>query len=280
MDKDQRFYQFLSENTWQLTEDWYNSLDKSDPTGVYSSKDPNVIETLKRQNHEFHLNFVSMLKEPEKNLQNSFEKWIIEIAQDKEHLGTPIHYIMREFHNTQNQYLNLVQDFVRQNNGEYSHETVDHWNRIIIETIHKVVTWFTQENYNYSQTQLSAQQELISELSSPVIALTKNVALLPLVGDIDTRRAKIILENTLEQCMEKRITHLLLDLSGVVMFDTMVAQQIFLLIDALNLIGVKTTLSGIRPEVAQTAVQLGIDFSTLSIVSSLQRAISLNELVK
>ena len=84
----------------------------------------------------------------------------------------------------------------------------------------------------------------------------------------------MILENTLHQCSEKRITQLYIDLSGVAMVDTMVAQQLFTLIESLGMLGVKATLSGIRPEIAQTAVQLGLSFSNLSIRSSLAEAIA------
>ncbi|MCY7654318.1 RsbT co-antagonist protein RsbRB, partial [Bacillus safensis] len=63
---------------------------------------------------------------------------------------------------------------------------------------------------------------MIYELSSPVIVLKSQIALLPLVGDIDTARAKIILENTLNQCLQKGVQHLCIDLSGVVIIDTMV----------------------------------------------------------
>jgi rsbT co-antagonist protein RsbR len=114
---------------------------------------------------------------------------------------------------------------------------------------------------------------MIHELSSPVITIKKDIALLPLVGDIDTTRAKIILESTLQQCGDKRIAHLYIDLSGVVTVDTMVAHQIFQLIDALGLLGVKSTLSGIRPEVAQTAIQLGLSFENIRIKSNLAQAL-------
>lgn len=115
---------------------------------------------------------------------------------------------------------------------------------------------------------------MIQELSSPVIALDNKRALLPLIGDIDTTRAKFILEHTLEQCGEKGIHHLFIDLSGVVMIDTHVAHQIFNLIKSLSLIGVKTTLSGIRPEIAQTTVQFGISFNDVSIKPTLAGALT------
>lgn len=96
---------------------------------------------------------------------------------------------------------------------------------------------------------------------------------MPLVGDIDTARAKIILENTLNQCSQKGVQHLCIDLSGVVIIDTMVAHQIFDLVTSLRLIGVETTISGIRPEIAQTAVQLGLPFNEFRTASSLAHAL-------
>lgn len=195
------------------------------------------------------------------------------IAQDDEHLNTPVTVIMKEFFNVQKQYLLLIKEFVSLHKGEYSQTTIDAWNNITIETFNKIVTWFVEENQKYSQEKLIAQQEMIHELSSPVIALNNHMGLLPLIGIIDTQRAKLIVENTLEQCTEKEITHLFIDLSGVLIIDTMVAQQIFSLIETLGLIGVKCTLSGIRPEIALTAVQLGLSFEKVSIKSSLAQAI-------
>jgi rsbT co-antagonist protein RsbR len=134
--------------------------------------------------------------------------------------------------------------------------------------------WFVEENQKYSEEKLIAQQEMINELSSPVIALNNHMGLLPLIGVIDTARAKLIVETTLEQCTEKDISHLLIDLSGVLIIDTMVAQQIFSLIETLGLIGVKSTLSGIRPEIALTATQLGLSFDQVSIKSNLAQALA------
>ncbi|MDR4379263.1 RsbT co-antagonist protein RsbRB, partial [Bacillus amyloliquefaciens] len=79
---------------------------------------------------------------------------------------------------------------------------------------------FVDHAEHNSKMQLNAQREMILELSSPVITLSKRTALLPLVGDIDTERAKFILENTLSTCADRLIEHLLIDLSGVVVVDT------------------------------------------------------------
>ncbi len=107
-----------------------------------------------------------------------------------------------------------------------------------------------------------------------MIKLNDQTALLPLVGNIEPTRAEYILESALEQCVEKGVSQLFIDLSGVVLIDTMVAHQLFNLMDALQLIGVKPILSGLRPEIAQTAVQLGLKFDNLTITSTLSQALN------
>ncbi|MBW8348021.1 STAS domain-containing protein [Bacillus sp. IITD106] len=263
-------YHFFKEKTWSLTEEWYDLLDKSDPTGIYSSKDPTVIKEVKEQNYEFHLQFCDVFIREEQAFYTDFEKWIVAIASDEQHLATPIHYILREFFRTQEQYLDLFEEFISLKDGEYSMDEINKWRRRIILTFEKIMSWFVEENHKFSMARLEAQQETIKELSTPVIQVGNEKALLPLIGVIDTVRAKMILENTLEIAAQKRIEVLYIDLSGVLVVDTMVAQQIFQLIKALDLLGVKSILSGIRPEVAQTAVQMGIVFQNIEVVSRLE----------
>lgn len=278
MYRNKELYQFFLEKTWALTEDWYKRLDKSDVSGVYASDNIAVINSVKQQNYEFHKHFCEVFIKDETIFFDEFEQWIVEIAQDEEHINTPIEFILREFFRTQEQYLDLMNDFEELHKDKYSSNEIKAWCRTIIKTFSEVMIWFTEEYNQHSQKRLQAQQELIMELSSPVISLNREIALLPLVGDIDTTRAKIMLESTLQQCASLGINELLLDLSGVVMIDTMVAQQLFQLIKALDLIGVKTTLSGVRPEIAQTSVQLGLSFDKVTIKSTLSSAIKSIEL--
>lgn len=275
MYSNKELHHFFVEKTWQLTEDWYENLDKSNSSGVYASNDPEIIKAVKQQNYEFHENFAELFRKEEGSFLADFEKWILKVAQDQEHAQTPIHFIIREFHRTQKQYLDLMNEFIEKNKDKLSLKEIHTIYQIISETMGYVIEWFTKEYNRNSEKRLHAQQELILELSTPVIALNNDTALLPLVGEIDTARAKILLEKTLEQCNRLGVNRLLLDLSGVVVIDTMVAHQIFQLVEALSLIGVKTDLSGIRPEVAQTAIQLGLKFDNISVNSSLANAIKL-----
>lgn len=274
MHRNQKFFNYLQQRAHHLTEEWYESLDKSKTGGVYTSNDPEVIKELKAQNQEFHQRFIQVFAEEDMNFMELFEEWIEKIAKDGEHLNTPIQFIIKEFMRTRSQYLDEVCTFTGLYPDEYSQEQINAWKDLIVRAHDRVIFHYVDETQKTADRQLKAQQEMIYELSSPVIKLQDDTALLPLVGDIDTARAKMVLENTLKQCSEKRVSHLFIDLSGVVMIDTMVAHQIFQLIDALNLIGIKTTLSGIRPEIALTSMQLGLSFDNISIKSTLSQALA------
>ncbi|WP_347551848.1 STAS domain-containing protein [Pseudalkalibacillus hwajinpoensis] len=126
---------------------------------------------------------------------------------------------------------------------------------------------------SYKST-LNHAQEVFLELSVPVVPILEGVAVLPIIGDIDTHRASLLMETALRESTEKRLTHLFIDLSGVTIVDTMVANNIFNIIYSLELLGVKGILAGIRPEVAQTMVHLGIDFSSIQTHSTLKQALA------
>ncbi|KIL51935.1 hypothetical protein KP78_03050 [Jeotgalibacillus soli] len=125
---------------------------------------------------------------------------------------------------------------------------------------------------NHRRTIDRAQQAVL-EYSVPVVGLSEKVAILPLVGDLDTHRAKVLKESSLFRCRDLRNSVLILDLSGVPIVDTVVANEIFQVIKALRLIGVDTVLTGLRPEIAQSVVEMGISFNGITIKKNLQNAI-------
>ncbi|NHM33333.1 STAS domain-containing protein [Neobacillus terrae] len=264
--------EFLLGKALSLTEEWYNSIDKNQTAGVYANNNQDVIQKLKQQNYEFHLHFCQAFLLENNTAFHQFKEWVLMVATDEYHQKTPIHIVLKEFFRVQEQYLDYIREFVESTSDIYDEEIINGWNRKIINIFGEVMSWFVEESHKYSQQRLQSQQELINELGSPVILINNNMGLLPIVGTIDTHRAKHLLENTLKQCSKKGIQHLFIDLSGVFIIDTLVAQKIFQLIESLRLIGIKTTLSGIRPEIAATAVQLGISFKNISITPTLSKA--------
>lgn len=104
--------------------------------------------------------------------------------------------------------------------------------------------------------------------------MTKQTGILPLVGDLDTTRAQILMENALAKGSEYQLNWLIIDLSAVPIIDTMVADQLFKVIAGLQLIGISVVLSGIRSEIAQTMVNLGITINHVKTFASLHQAVS------
>lgn len=143
---------------------------------------------------------------------------------------------------------------------------------IIDPLLDEAVYSFSLSYVNFHQSALENAKTAFLELSVPVVPLMPGVGVLPLIGNVDTERAQLLMEETLKQAVNLRLSDLIFDLSGVLVVDTMVADQLFKVINALSLIGVNTILSGIRPEVAQTMVALGIDFGNLTIKTNLHQA--------
>ena len=117
------------------------------------------------------------------------------------------------------------------------------------------------------------QRVALQELSASLIPVFDRVSIMPLVGTVDTERAKLIIENLLEGVVEQRAEVVLLDITGVPIVDTMVAHHLIQAAEAVRLVGAKCLLVGIRPEIAQTIVTLGIDLTNFSTTSTLERGV-------
>ncbi|HET7522489.1 MAG TPA: STAS domain-containing protein [Bacillales bacterium] len=118
---------------------------------------------------------------------------------------------------------------------------------------------------------VSSQRHALKELSAPLIPVFEGISVMPLVGTIDTERAKLIMENLLEGVIDHRAQVVLIDITGVPVVDTMVAHHIIKAAEAVRLVGSRCILVGIRPEIAQTIVNLGIDLSDFPTKSTLKK---------
>jgi rsbT co-antagonist protein RsbR len=122
---------------------------------------------------------------------------------------------------------------------------------------------------------LARHQAAIRELSTPVIQLYERVLLLPLIGTIDTARAMQIMENVLMRVAERQAKVIIVDIAGVPVVDTRVANHLLQTTEAVRLLGASTVLTGISPQVAQTMVQLGVDLSKMHTRASLEEGLEL-----
>lgn len=121
------------------------------------------------------------------------------------------------------------------------------------------------------------QQEAIRELSTPVLQLRDRLLLLPIIGVIDTHRARLITESLLEAIRMNRARMVVMDITGVATIDSRVANHILQTVTAARLMGTKVIVTGISAPVAQSLVSLGIELGGLDTVSDLQGGIELAE---
>lgn len=121
---------------------------------------------------------------------------------------------------------------------------------------------------------LQIQQQTIQELSTPLIPLSESVVAMPLVGTIDSRRAQQILETLLEGVAEHQAETVIIDITGVKVVDTQVANVLLQAAQAVKLLGAEVILTGISPSLAMTLIHLGADMSGIVTCSTLQAGIA------
>ena len=118
---------------------------------------------------------------------------------------------------------------------------------------------------------LRQQQEML-ELSTPVVQLWDNVLALPLIGTLDSARTQVVMENLLQRIVETGAAIAIIDITGVPTVDTLVAQHLLKTVAAARLMGAECMISGIRPQIAQTIVHLGVDLNTVITKATLADA--------
>lgn len=128
--------------------------------------------------------------------------------------------------------------------------------------------------YQRRLDELGALNELVRELSTPVIPIVEGILALPLIGTIDSHRATQITDHLLHEISRQQASVVLLDITGVPIVDTIVASYLIQAIKASQLLGAQCVLVGIRPEVAQTMVGLGMDLTGVTTLATLQEGVA------
>jgi rsbT co-antagonist protein RsbR len=133
---------------------------------------------------------------------------------------------------------------------------------------------FTFDNYVRAREGLITDQaEQLLELSTPVVKLWEGVVAVPLVGTLDSARAQVVMERLLQTLVDTGSPYAIIDITGVPAVDTQVAQHVLKTVVAARLMGAECIISGIRPQIAQTIVALGIEFGDIATKATLADAL-------
>jgi rsbT co-antagonist protein RsbR len=135
---------------------------------------------------------------------------------------------------------------------------------------------YTTESYQKTREQIiGEQQREMLELSTPVVQLWEGVLGLPLIGTLDSARTQVVMENLLQRIVDTGARIAVIDITGVPTVDTLVAQHLLKTVAAARLMGADCIISGIRPQIAQTIVHLGLELNTVATKATLADAFAL-----
>jgi rsbT co-antagonist protein RsbR len=139
----------------------------------------------------------------------------------------------------------------------------------------KLGLWTTENYQKVREEVIIRQQEELMELSTPVVKLWDGILALPIIGTLDSARTQIVMESLLQRIVETGAEVAIIDITGVPTVDTLTAQHLLKTITAARLMGADCIISGIRPQIAQTIVYLGVDLQDVVTKASLADAFAL-----
>jgi rsbT co-antagonist protein RsbR len=134
----------------------------------------------------------------------------------------------------------------------------------------------TMETFQATREEvITRQQQELMELSTPVVRLWENILALPLIGTLDSARTQVVMQNLLDAIVQTRSDYAIIDITGVPVVDTLVAQHLLKTVAAARLMGADCLISGIRPQIAQTIIHLGVDLSDVTTKATLADAFAI-----
>ncbi|MCM3666767.1 STAS domain-containing protein [Mesobacillus subterraneus] len=252
---------YIQSHKQQIQDEWINrTKEEADERVVRLVSDRVFVSTSKE--------FIDLLISNFKGTNEEYTNRLTDFAEKVVRLGWPLTFVTKGLHT-----FNLIVFEGMQEEGIVTKENQ-------MDIVYEFDRWATPMNNEivsvYSSTwerTVSLQKIALQELSAPLIPVFEGITVMPLVGTIDTERAKQIMENLLKGAVKHRSEVVLIDITGVPVVDTMVAHHIIQAADAVRLIGAKCMLVGIRPEIAQTIVNLGIDLNQFTTKNNLKKGI-------
>jgi len=261
---------FLKKNKKLLLEAWM----KSQLTESTLRDDLITNEELGSQSEELLKTLLQALSSGELNTESAAFQPVIDILSDLSITRARQGFSPRE---TSLYVMGLKQAFYQILEKELINDPITLYHESVeINNLLDSMSIVTMETFIKGREEVILRQtDEISEISTPVIRVWEGILALPIIGTLDSARTQVVMENLLQQIVETGSRIAILDISGVPTVDSLVAQHLIKTVSATRLMGAECIISGIRAEIAQTIVHLGIDLSNISTKASLASALKL-----
>ena len=252
---------FVDQHKDEVVKEWMEKMKEAADERVFKLISTQVFAGTSRE-------FIDLIVSNLNGTKEEFTSRLSDFAEKVVRFGWPLHFVIEGIRVFSRNLFEAMreQGFVTDENQLDVVYEFDRWLSPLQNEVVDVysLTW---------ERTVSMQKIALQELSAPLIPVLEGITVMPLVGTIDTERAKQIMENLLSGAVKHRSEVVLIDITGVPVVDTMVAHHIIQAANAVRLIGAKCMLVGIRPEIAQTIVNLGIDLNQFVTKNTLKKGI-------
>lgn len=252
---------FIQDNLDEILNRWQEMMKDDSEERFFQVMSQEVIDKTSR---EFAELMISNLFEGENNYDNRLKEFTNKVVR----FGWSISFVMKAIN-----HFSLIVYEMLEKNETITEQNMKQYVMVFADWITPMRDGIVETYAKTWERTVQLQKIALQELSASLIPVFDKISVMPLVGTIDTERAKLIMENLLEGVVKHRAEVVLLDITGVPVVDTMVAHHIIQAADAVRLVGAKCMLVGIRPEIAQTIVTLGINLKDFTTTSTLQRGV-------
>lgn len=254
---------FVEAHREKIIEQWFA---KSSVISDVDKLNALTTETVNQHNEDFFEVFLSIILESEEQKYKRLQ----DFSKKMNELNWPLPYLTRGVDHFKDVVLEL---YLKKGEREKYPEFSRALNKMLDPILLEMTEQYRIHTEEWQKT-INVQKLALQELSAPLIPVFDKISVMPLVGTIDTERAKLIMENLLQGVIEHGAQVVLVDITGVPLVDTMVAHHIIQAAEAVRLVGAKCIIVGIRPEIAQTIINLGIDLTDTPTLSTLRKGIN------
>ncbi|MCI2255919.1 STAS domain-containing protein [Domibacillus sp. PGB-M46] len=256
-----KIFQYVQSHNDDILNEWIELMrTEADERAVQAMSDHMFVKTSSE--------FIQLVMSNFSDSEEKFQERAVDFSEKIVRLGWPLTMItdgLRVF--------GKIVENGMQRSGVINQQTYIDFTAEINNWIFPMYKTITEAYTTSWERTISLQKIALQELSAPLIPVFDKISVMPLVGTIDTERAKQIMENLLEGVVSHRAEVVLIDITGVPVVDTMVAHHIIQAAEAVRLVGAKCTIVGIRPEIAQTIVNLGINLEDVTTTSTMKKGV-------
>ena len=237
--------------------------------------DFSVTEEMLEQSIKHNIEFLVLLAESFQDTEEAAEveliKWSKHVGEQQAAMFNQFSTFIKPFAKNRLMYLEYITR-ISINHGLSTEDVVKINNRIgYLMDVSMIETINAYEAYHDSL--IEERQKEINELSAPIVPIQQGIAVLPLIGIMDSSRFQYIINHLVPSIPHRSMEHLIIDFSGILTIDSEVAEQIFILHSVLQLLGIHIMFSGMRPNLSMEVVRAGIDFSNFHTFSNVKQAV-------